>query len=163
MTNKKIKKNRGFVLLFAVMLSSIILAIALGISSIALKEINFTTSARDANNAFYAADTGVECALQNDKTFRFNSISNGGGSMLCLGTSFALTPDSDVGPWEFKMQGVNFSGSANACAIVDVSKVDNGSGIFITTINSKGYSFGSGSGGCVPTSKSVERELQVTY
>lgn len=163
MTNRKIKNNSGFVLLFAVMLSSIILAIALGISNIALKEINFTTSARDANNAFYAADTAVECALLNDKSNKFDSTGNGGGHMACLNTSFPLVPDISMGPWEFKMYGSNFSSSASACAIVDVSKVDPGNGIYITTIISKGYSFSAVSGDCVPNSKSVERELQVTY
>ena len=40
---KKIKKNNGFALLYAVMLSSILLAITIGVLNIALKEINFSS------------------------------------------------------------------------------------------------------------------------
>ena len=58
----------GFVILFAVTLSSILLAIALGVSNIALKEINFSTSAKNTNDAFVSADVGAECALYNDKS-----------------------------------------------------------------------------------------------
>jgi len=71
---KEIKKNKGFVILFVVTLSSILLAIALGAANIALKEIKFGTSAKDTNNAFFAADTGAELALFNDKTPNFYSI-----------------------------------------------------------------------------------------
>ena len=69
MFEKKTKKNkeRGFVILFAVTLSSIILSIALGVANIALKEASFSTSARSTNNAFLAADTGAECALFHDR------------------------------------------------------------------------------------------------
>ena len=63
---KKIKKDRGFVLLFAVTLAAIFLSIALGISQVALKENNFSTSAVDTNNAFFAADSGAEQVLYND-------------------------------------------------------------------------------------------------
>ena len=57
----------GFVILFAVTLASILLAIALGVTNIALKEIKFGTNARDTNDAFFAADTGIEKILFDDK------------------------------------------------------------------------------------------------
>ena len=40
--------------------------------NISLKEIKFGTSARDTNDAFFAADTGAECALFNDKSTQTN-------------------------------------------------------------------------------------------
>src|SRR3990167_7369760 len=64
---QKINKNNGFVILFAVMLSSIILAISLGVANIALKEIKFGTNARDTNDAFFASDTAIEYILFQDK------------------------------------------------------------------------------------------------
>src|SRR3989338_6549604 len=68
MNLKKSKKNKGFVLLFAVTLSSILLAIALGVSNVAFRELRFSTNARSTNDAFFAADTGIECALNYDKS-----------------------------------------------------------------------------------------------
>lgn len=55
--------NTGFVLAFALLLSSVVLALAFGIFNILLKELVLTSSARDSQIAFYAADSGVECAL----------------------------------------------------------------------------------------------------
>lgn len=165
MITKKIKKNNGFVLLFAVMLSSIILAIALGVMSIALKEINFSTSAKDTNEAFYAADVGVECALLNDKStaISFTSFNNEGFlEFPCFGVNPSLGGDSTVSPWNFVLAGLGSSG--NACAIVSVTKITDSNGVLITTINSKGYNKGGNSPeSCTPSSNSIERELQVTY
>ena len=64
---QKNTKNRGFVILFAVTISSILLALAIGVANIALKEVKFNTSAKDTNNAFFAADTAIEYALFQDK------------------------------------------------------------------------------------------------
>ncbi len=57
------KNSSGYVILFAILLVSIILSIAIGIASVALKEVQFTVTARDAHISFFAADTGGECAL----------------------------------------------------------------------------------------------------
>lgn len=58
--------SRGFVALFTVLIAAVILSMAVGISTIALKQIVLSASATDANKSFYAADTGIECALYHD-------------------------------------------------------------------------------------------------
>ena len=64
MTNdKKLKNKKGFVILFAVTLSAILLSIALGVSNIAFNEAKFSTSVKNTNDAFFAADVGAEQAL----------------------------------------------------------------------------------------------------
>lgn len=55
--------GRGFVLLYAVMTSTIILAVGVSIISIALKQLSISTLSRESQYAFYAANTGAECAL----------------------------------------------------------------------------------------------------
>ena len=161
---KKIQKNKAFVLLFAVVISSIILAIALGVANISLKEINFGTSARDANDAFFAADTGAECALYYDRSDNnaFKETTNEGeGSvpliMTCAGSkiSFINKPP----PWSFVISGLGSTGQS--CAKVTVSK-DNTSILTTTTIISKGYNVGDKN--CSSSNPNrVERELEVTY
>lgn len=64
---EKIKKMKaghsaGFVLLFAILVASIVSAAGLGISRILLKQIILTSMQRDSQVAFFAADTGLECA-----------------------------------------------------------------------------------------------------
>lgn len=61
--NKKIKKSRGFALLFSVLIASLLLTIGLSIFSIALKELSISTASRQSVYAFYAADSGRECAF----------------------------------------------------------------------------------------------------
>lgn len=53
----------GFVLLYAVMTASIVLAVGVSIISIALKQLSISTLGRESQYAFYAANTGAECAL----------------------------------------------------------------------------------------------------
>jgi len=56
-------KKRGFTLLFAVLVSVLVLAIGASMVSIALKQIILSGSGRESQFAFYAANTGIECAL----------------------------------------------------------------------------------------------------
>ena len=126
----KLKNQEGFVLLFAVVLASILLSITLGISNIALKELKFSTSARETNDAFFAADSGIECALMSDKIpapNRFNSppphasttIScNGNGTIPASYTGSATT-----GTYTFILTGLGSNNSS--CARVTIDKDDN--------------------------------------
>ncbi len=152
MKNKILQKNReaGFVLLFAVTLASLLLAIALGVANIALKEVKFGTNARDANEAFFAADTGIEKVLFNDR-------SDNNSYVAVSGQTF--TWDNIV------VSGLG--GTGKSCAIVKITKDDRRIApvtAMITTIVSKGYNTGSGlSGSCSPTDNSVERQIVSNY
>jgi Tfp pilus assembly protein PilX len=146
MKNKILKNNKnGFVILFAVTISSIMLAVALGVTNIALKEVRFSTSARDTNDAFFAADNGIEYVLYRDK-----SVNN----------AYPAPASGSVQAWTEKPIGL---GSLSlSCAIVTITK-DYTSSVLKTTIISKGYNIGTSAGDCVPVSGSVERELKATY
>ena len=50
-------------MLFSVLISSLLLTIGLSIFSIALKELSISTASRQSVYAFYAADSGRECAF----------------------------------------------------------------------------------------------------
>lgn len=157
--NKKNKK-KGFAILYAVVISSMLLAIALGVSSIALKEINFSTSGKDTNDAFFAADTGAECALFNDK-ISINNFSNGSGLVQCasLGVNTFVT-NFTASTWNFTITGLGSSGSG--CTLVTVDKTT----VPFTKIVSKGYSNNGNTGTspfCTPSSNSVERQLELNY
>lgn len=153
MFNKSYKKiflvnKKGFVLLFAVVLVAIILAMSLGVSDMTLKELNFSTGARASNDAFYAADTGAECALYylRNTVPSFTGPSQAFGVPTediiteCNGVLVSLDEDEDgnntnTGPWVFNITSLGESN--NACALVTVIKENN-----TTTIISKGYNVG---------------------
>jgi hypothetical protein len=137
---KKIKKNKGFVLLFAVTLAAVFLSIALGIASVSLKEVNFSTSAKNTNDAFFAADSGVEQALYNDNTIP-NTYPSG------IVTSFNIS-------------GLNNGGQGCAKVTVDKIPADQFSND-TTSITAYGYNTGGSS--CNKPPNVVERVLQTNY
>lgn len=126
----------GFVILFAVTVSAILLAVALGVANIAFREVKFGTSAKDTNDAFFAADTGIEYVLFHDKTVDEYPL----GSIT--------TPPIVI---------YGLGNTGQGCAKVTVDKTDPSKTIFI----SKGYNDGGLS--CTQGPNSIEREIKVTY
>ena len=119
---QKIKKNKGFVLLFVIVLSSIVLAVTLGVLNISLKEINFSTGAKETNDAFFAADTGAECALLYDNdTVPAKNAFTGTASMRCAGSSITITGSSPV--WNFIIPKLGSNGKGCAKVTVDKSTI----------------------------------------
>ncbi|KKP87370.1 MAG: hypothetical protein UR90_C0007G0008 [Parcubacteria group bacterium GW2011_GWC1_35_8] len=137
------KNNRGFVILFAVTISSIILAIALGVSNVALKEIMFGTSAKDTNEAFFAADTGAEFVLLKDKSLFYTQPDPGNESSW-----------SEIIP---EINGI----VGGSCAKVTIRKYYIAEDM-VTTVISKGYNVGDDL--CTSTSLNrIEREIKISY
>ncbi|MCX6751298.1 MAG: hypothetical protein NT161_00820 [Candidatus Nomurabacteria bacterium] len=154
MNIKKIKKNKGFVLLFVIVISSIILAITLSIMNISLKEIKFGTSARDTNDAFFAADAGSECALFNDKSTQ-NKFPLAGPAVTITCANVSILPVFSSGVYRFTV--ANLGSMGQSCAIVTVDK-----SVSPVSVISKGYNVGDAS--CLSSSANrVERELQMTF
>lgn len=141
---QKAKKNKGFVIIFAVTLSAIIFAIALGVSNVALKEVKFGTNARDTNDAFFAADTGIERALYMDKA----------PSSVCPITSPATSCSTS-----FVVLALGSLGKS--CAKVSVNRTLSPA---VTSISSKGYNTGGDDPSCASSNNDrVEREIKVSY
>jgi hypothetical protein len=63
---QRTNRHRGYTLLFAVLFSSLLLAIGISILFISKKEVELSSGGRESQFAFYAADAGIECALYYD-------------------------------------------------------------------------------------------------
>ena len=61
--NPRELRSRGFTLMLAALVASLLTALSLAMFSIAKKELVLSSLGRDSQFAFYAADTGAECAL----------------------------------------------------------------------------------------------------
>lgn len=59
--------EKGFTLFIALIVSSLLLAIGFSLSTIILKQLVFANSGKESQLAFYAADSGSECALYWDR------------------------------------------------------------------------------------------------
>jgi hypothetical protein len=153
----------GFVILFAVTLASILLAIALGISNVALNEVNFSASVKESDNAFYAADTGAECALYNDETSSNSFVQSGGtGNITCLNSTVPITQSGSLPllSWVFKV--ANMSSAGGSCAIVTLTRDFTNPSYPISVLDSQGYNVGDGSCNSSNTNR-TEREVQLNY
>jgi type II secretory pathway pseudopilin PulG len=64
--NKKIQE-RGFTLLFAVLVSTLIISISATVISIAIRQTIISGTSRESQYAFYAANTALECVFYWDK------------------------------------------------------------------------------------------------
>lgn len=137
MTTKKTQK--GFALLIAILTASIVLAIGISILNIALKGFLLSTTVRESQTAFYAADAGIECARY------FDFSENGGhrfergspsGPMRCMGGNvFQVNDDTNtvhtaIGNNNFgATEGFQIEwGDPEICARVYVTKYRNDSG-----------------------------------
>ena len=57
------KNNQGFTLFIALTITATLLLVSTGIVTVALRQAFLTSSSRESQYAFYAADTGIECAI----------------------------------------------------------------------------------------------------
>ena len=173
-------REHGYTLLFAVLISALVLGVGVSILNIARKELLLNSSARESQYAFYAADTGYECAVYWDTVQNAFSTSSPASSITCGTTSAGATTTSAVtlpvnpplnGPYVYSFS-VPIVG--NACAFVTLTKtygttiLPSGSSItgWSTNLLSRGYNVGykSSTGDCSAVSSiKVERALYATY
>lgn len=95
-TQNNIQTNRGFAMLFTVLIISIVLAISLGVSNIVFKQTILSGTARSSFEAFTQADRGVECGQYAETKIMRSSSTSFPATFDCGGTAFTLTP-SPVG------------------------------------------------------------------
>lgn len=153
------KNQKGFTLFIAIVVTATLLLVSTGIVSIALKEAFLTSASRDSQYAFYAADTGVECAIYWD-------VKNPTGiSAFATSTASQINCNQNVANPINPNPGVVGSSAVStftltflpdgSCAVVTVTK---SSGVPKTKIQSLGYN------SCDPSNpRRVERAVRVTY
>jgi Tfp pilus assembly protein PilX len=67
---RRVEHDRGYILLLAILISSVILSIGLGVYSLGLKQFILSAFLSDSQRALSAADRGVECFMYWDSLFR---------------------------------------------------------------------------------------------
>jgi len=169
--NKKCKTNRGFSLFIAVAIMGVLLFVSFAAVNVALKSTLFSSSGRDSQFAFYAADAGIECVLYWDSKFEPSKFATSTAGTITCATQTISTGSQTVPTNPTQSSRVGGGGAGNptsifyfnlnqgtnptsACAIVSVTKNINGT----TFIRSRGYNT------CDTTNpRRVERGIEVTY
>lgn len=62
----ELRASRGFTMLFALVVSSLLILIGISIINIMMKESIISSSSRDTQKAFYAANAGLDCFYYHD-------------------------------------------------------------------------------------------------
>jgi len=133
-------QNQGYALLFAVLVSAVVLGVGVSILNISRKEILLTAGAQKSQYAFYAADAGYECSLYQDlKLNVFSDTANPPASIQCgvtypsssptlYSSPVKLTAQTPIGnTTEYDYAFFVPVSNAGSCAAVTISK-------FITTV-----------------------------
>ena len=172
--NNKKNQKTGVALLFVIIVIGILFTIAIGVTSMALSQTSFETSARKSNEAFFAADTGAECALYWDNTSTAFPASAGSSTtpitqINCVGST--SSPLNFANSNNGTLYNFSVFNDDNSCTNTAISKTnlstDATSGLttYDTKIISKGYNIDGGSN-CNSANVSnniVERELDLNY
>jgi ABC-type lipoprotein release transport system permease subunit len=95
MMKTKKNHNSGFTLVLSIFLSAIVLTITLAMMNILYKQLTLSTADRESQIAFFAADTGMECAYYWD----FRADLNGSTTQSIFGDINTLsTPIATIAP-----------------------------------------------------------------
>lgn len=146
-------KNSGYAILFAVVIVSVISLISFGLSNTTYKQLILSSLAGDSQTAYLQSDMGTECSLYADNIV----------GMVNLPASWNCGVDSNGNPYSFSVTNIGgvkyivapvFLGVSSSCFEFDVDKSISNA----TTIKARGYNICDKS-----NSKTVEREIQVTY
>jgi Tfp pilus assembly protein PilE len=153
------KNQKGYALLFTVVIVGAISIIAAGLSNTAYKQLILSSLAKDSQAAFYQADTASDCGLYADRIESAkippNKITTG-GSWSCGEISLNIQP---MGGGNYRIEPVN-QNSLDPCFRISVTKNNVSLPVpaIKTTISARGYNI------CNKGNpRTVEREIEVNY
>gem|GEM_PF-1711454 len=176
--SKKIKthtRDSGFVILFAIIISAIIMLIGAGIFSIALKETILSSTVAESSIGIFAADTGMECALYHEYVEKSRGWDPAVDGVFDCGLDLGISEESVSGgsideyQFSFAIDGTPSCGQVvvlrNRTRFGDL--VDPDSNEAGTLIVSRGFNFcvfpGSGPEPNTSNQFLVERRLEAWY
>jgi hypothetical protein len=157
MRKKNKHTERGFTILLAALVASLVLSLGISVFSIAQKQLILASISRNSQYAFYAADTAAECALYWDVRHDFASTTGAVTPISCDdNASIAVThttlfaPDRDLFDFEFQPNGY--------CAQVTVTKQNVHPR---TLIRANGFSVACDS--IESSSRTLQRSVELSY
>lgn len=153
--------QKGYAILFAVVIVSVISVIAFGLSNSTYKQLILSSVASDSQLAFFQSDMATECALYADKVLNIGSPTNTDTTWICghyfkggKFSHFDITRSEDH--MRYSLVPTNTT-VTDPCFEFDVTKsavvapVD-------TVIKARGYN------SCDKSSlRTVEREIKIAY
>jgi Tfp pilus assembly protein PilX len=156
--------TKGYALYTTIVLTALLIIVAYATANISIRQLQVSVSSADSQVAFYAADSGLECAMYADIKSGVTSpfATSTAGSISCAGLTITTGSQSvPTNPSQSSVIGGGGVGNPTSifyiltnpgCAIVRVTKNATTS----TTIESRGYNT------CLSGLR-FERGITVTY
>lgn len=152
----KNNNQKGYAILFTVILVSIISLIGIGLSNTTYKQLLISSGAKDSQESFFQSDMASECGLYADIKLKITNESI---------SSFKCGIDVNGNPYtlEFANNGggyytlKNKNQSEDPCFEIKINKTDNATSVD-TKIRASGYNVCDKSG-----IRNVERTVEVNY
>lgn len=150
----RINKKKGFTMLVAIVVTSMLLIISFVVANIAYKQLILANSNQESQYAFYNADSGVECAVYWDFRNGVSAFATATtATILCNGQTINSMGGGGVGNATSTFT-LNFGAPGKGCAVVQVGKHNNN----LTIVDSRGYN------NCtVGAARRLERAQKLTY
>jgi len=160
---KKIKDQKGYAILFTVVIISAISVIVAGLTNVVYKQLILSSLAKDSQTAFYQADVASDCAMYADlvesKNGTFNDDKNG-SSWKCGDQNLIIT-NSDYTWDEERIKGGSYrllpedENILTPCFKIEVTKDSTTKG---TDMIANGYNI------CNKNNpRVVERQIEIKY
>ena len=154
----KNKNQKGYALLFAVLVISSISVVTAGLISTVYKQLILSMLARDSSSAFYQADTAVDCAMYTDLYASSLDSWNDATTITCGGFDLNIKK-KDGGSYDL-LPPEDVLSSNDPCFKISVYRIAAESADSFNTdrIEAKGYNVCNTS-----NSRIVEREIVVNF
>lgn len=140
------KDNKGFAILFTLLILSIIIAIASGLSLNLLKNLTLSSTARESQVAFYQSDTAGECGLFASRYVDLENLASVGDTFSCGGLVLDV-----YSPYLNKYILSDSGADIEPCFNLDIDKTTSP-----IVIKARGYNMCAGD-------KVVERGIEISY
>lgn len=132
---------KGFTLLIAVVLASIAVSVTLALTNFGYKSLILSSSAKDSQYAFYAADAALECALFHDSgnapvegIFVYNTSASA-QPFTCPPSNASISVTGSYASGEKKYSTAWFAIHDNRCARFTVYKTANSARVYAEGTN----------------------------
>lgn len=155
--NNYTKNKKGFAMLFTVLVVTLILSIAIGISNTTLKQTILSSLAKDSQISFYEADTAVECGMYYESQDYFPPGTSPGDvrdDIYCGDKAFRIDATNSYTDYLIFLDGE--SSGTSPCSTIVFDKTYT-SGLDINIVQGRGYNT------CSFSPRQVERALEVRY
>lgn len=132
--------RRGFTLLMAALVATVVLSIGVAIFNVVRKEVQLSSMGRDSQFAFYGADSAADCALYWDVRQQYFATSSAPTDIACDNQTVPLSSTVQTDPfgaWESTTFTYQYAPGGRCANVTVIKQAD--AGTLRTTIHTDGF------------------------